>query len=102
MTVTCSISSVGYSPKPQQNSVLGKARCLVAANWATGNGVTAVERCLGRFGCANQLEGLCVQPPCRIVTHATGLPVAVTSNISVDIWVYLRALGAGVCAFVAA
>ena len=77
LTVSCSISSVGYSLKPQQNSVLGRARCLVATNRATGNSVTAMERCLGRFGCANQLEGLCVQPLTllRIVTHAPDCPL---------------------------
>lgn len=50
LTVTCSVSLVGYSPKAQRNSVLCKARRLVVAK-------ATVERCLGRFGCANQ--GLC-------------------------------------------
>ena len=50
LTIARSVSSMGYSPKSQRNSVLCKSRRLVNTR-AT---VTTVERCLGRLGCAIQ------------------------------------------------
>jgi hypothetical protein len=73
LTVTCSVTLVGYSPKAQRNSVLCKARRLVAVK-------ATVERCLGKIWlCESRTLRLTLDHHCGDHARA-GIPVAITTS----------------------